>query len=1121
MTETIKEIKDKLISLGVDTTTPGLKGEQRREELINRLEEALLHQDESVSHENNDELESIVTTKFSVPSMADLSMAELRSRLAILGESTSTPGLSGEKRRAELMKRMVNAICRNEDSGDSMIDDIVQSMEYGSPSKSDVVDGSSPRSAEGTIENTDSAVEDAPGETLNDRLSRMRQLEKKKLSELGEAKKRLNALVNKRAMVISGRFSGPMQDERLRDTTKLLTDTESEISRISGLKKRMAKQGGGKAMVSSPVIENGSTMTADKLLVKLETSRHSAKEKVKWHKSRIRCEEEGNEYYGAEAEEIEQARVQELSYSISKIKRDMEKLAAGMHVDDIQEEDEVEKRSSTHSPAAASATDVPDGLFQKQRENSQEDEPHAKQQKKAPDEAKVQKTQKASGSGQYLTADLDLDAFKPFQPYKEEEEDDVLKLKMEMLRNRHKAVKEQASGMMAAKLALSAERTSSIKEENKRNENDTPAVSEPKVESKDHTTPEPKCSILSGSTAFSAFSRPNPNRTVRHQTSPPPIKQMQETVNANDCLLDDNTGAMGSSYHHEDEAAKGLYKKADSPPSGTDVTAGNSNEGNSTNANAAEPTEAKDSTCASENEYVRTPPKAQTVGILQEGSDSESSTGEDEDEEEAAEQTKALRDHARVLERKGDNDAVEELYVRALSLSPTDVRTLDAFATFLHRRKGEMGRAEAFYRRAIQVSIPSMVADISSPRVGYKAAIDSPIDKPTDVPGDPPSGGVRVKSLTTMLLHFAAFLRRAKGDLAVAETVLRKAVEISPNDAVVLGTCAHLLAEEADESGSDVAVKNKQDAAEIFQRAMKADPSNVNNMLWYAKFLRKTGKIAQAEVMFKVAIQKSNGEGKVGATAICNYAVFLYRQKHRPEEAAALFCHGIEKFPSHKGMIKNYKALKKDLERATATLKPSDRGRPEAPPLPPPSENGTESAGPDSGGKDSSRRGGVKERLYTMISESEFDSCVEISLLQVTCSELTTDIGNCEVYWTVLWGSGDDQFYRSCSKSVCDSDKSVLWTLSSRYNIDSDTDNSPSIVVALDDHLCFELYTTNDDGVVDGKFIGSVIYPIEDMMHSSDIVRNDMYYIEETIMSDDDNVMGQFQAQLKFSRHSS
>jgi hypothetical protein len=82
MSESIKEVKEKLETMGLSTATPGLKGDLRREELINRLEEAMMAQGTALN-----KIESVQkSSTFIVPSMADLSMAELRSRLTMLGE---------------------------------------------------------------------------------------------------------------------------------------------------------------------------------------------------------------------------------------------------------------------------------------------------------------------------------------------------------------------------------------------------------------------------------------------------------------------------------------------------------------------------------------------------------------------------------------------------------------------------------------------------------------------------------------------------------------------------------------------------------------------------------------------------------------------------------------------------------------------------------------------------------------------------------------------------------------------------------------------------------------------------------------------------------------------------
>jgi hypothetical protein len=68
----------------------------------------------------------------------------------------------------------------------------------------------------------------------------------------------------------------------------------------------------------------------------------------------------------------------------------------------------------------------------------------------------------------------------------------------------------------------------------------------------------------------------------------------------------------------------------------------------------------------------------------------------------------------------------------------------------------------------------------------------------------------------------------------------------------VLGTCAHYLAEQAyghndddDPSALESIEKYRVDAANMFSVALRADPANVTNILWYAKFLHKTRKFAQ------------------------------------------------------------------------------------------------------------------------------------------------------------------------------------------------------------------------------------------------------------------------------------
>jgi len=311
--------------------------------------------------------------------------------------------------------------------------------------------------------------------------------------------------------------------------------------------------------------------------------------------------------------------------------------------------------------------------------------------------------------------------------------------------------------------------------------------------------------------------------------------------------------------------------------------------------------------------------------------------GQDDDESDSEEQrlidseVKSLRLQAVEHEQLGQFDSVEETLLKALELNPMDMRSLDAFATFLHRKRGELGRAEAFYRRAIQVCVPSLMDDLKSPRddeehLGEsegdagKDSWQSILDRKRGIPGGHGNGSplktnhiAKVHVVTQVLLHYATFLRRAKGDIEVAGIVLRKAADISPTDAVVLGSCAHHLVED------NMSPENIRDATDMFKRALKNDPSNINNFLWYAKLLHKTGKLSEAELMFKVALTKTGGEGKMGAAATCNYAMFLYKYRNKIESADTMFQEGLEKHPRHKGLIKSYKAMLRDLKSKKLT----------------------------------------------------------------------------------------------------------------------------------------------------------------------------------------------------------
>ena len=129
----VSEAKAELIKLGLSTHTPGMVGLERLDELRARLDSAksktralLLGDNASTSNLSANQLsQSSFTSNPSVlSSLSELPISEIRSRLNALGVNTSTPGLNGDERRAELMKRLVGSICGSNANNDDSESDV-------------------------------------------------------------------------------------------------------------------------------------------------------------------------------------------------------------------------------------------------------------------------------------------------------------------------------------------------------------------------------------------------------------------------------------------------------------------------------------------------------------------------------------------------------------------------------------------------------------------------------------------------------------------------------------------------------------------------------------------------------------------------------------------------------------------------------------------------------------------------------------------------------------------------------------------------------------------------------------------------------------------------------------
>jgi tetratricopeptide (TPR) repeat protein len=336
-------------------------------------------------------------------------------------------------------------------------------------------------------------------------------------------------------------------------------------------------------------------------------------------------------------------------------------------------------------------------------------------------------------------------------------------------------------------------------------------------------------------------------------------------------------------------------------------------------------------------------------------SDDEKDEDEDEDDEDAEsanktelnQQITALRRHARVLERLGDLKQAIKMYQKCLELDPLDVKSLQGYAIFLHTKKGELSLAESFFIRAIQVCLPDFFdsnngnadgngngnSDMSPTRQAAMS-IKAPKGRPTgtgagtSAPPVPSENSLRVAMIVRLLTKYADFANKAKGDVEIVLKLYRKAIELSPNHSDCIAKLGHFLSEEGDE-------KSLNESLLLFSKAMKLSPNNGQYALWYARVLKKTGKLSQAEIMYQVACKNSknskekvektdkdgdNGGGGGGGddknyqlepSALCNYATFIYRQRKNVNKAKVMFVDALLEYPTHKGLIRNYTMLLK------------------------------------------------------------------------------------------------------------------------------------------------------------------------------------------------------------------
>lgn len=103
MATSLSELREALAALGVSTATDGLRGEQRRVELLRRLQEATGGSSSTASSSDKN------AGDHQAQQVELWSLSELRQALEARGLPTLTPGLKGDARRHALVQRVINA----------------------------------------------------------------------------------------------------------------------------------------------------------------------------------------------------------------------------------------------------------------------------------------------------------------------------------------------------------------------------------------------------------------------------------------------------------------------------------------------------------------------------------------------------------------------------------------------------------------------------------------------------------------------------------------------------------------------------------------------------------------------------------------------------------------------------------------------------------------------------------------------------------------------------------------------------------------------------------------------------------------------------------------------------
>lgn len=242
--------------------------------------------------------------------------------------------------------------------------------------------------------------------------------------------------------------------------------------------------------------------------------------------------------------------------------------------------------------------------------------------------------------------------------------------------------------------------------------------------------------------------------------------------------------------------------------------------------------------------------------------------------------------------RRGDIEGGEKLLRKAAEADGTNSGILVTFGEFLSTKRGEIEAAEAVFKRALELDPTSGYAlgaysrflirtrrDFDAAEGLFKIALEQ---KPTDA---------------NLRVQYAAFLEHERQDLVRAEEVLLQAKNLEPTNRWVIRSLARLLARQPERI---------DDAKSAFERAFAASPRDGLLHVSYALFLQSQLKdMEEAARHYQKAIEL--GPNDLGT--LDSYGAFLANTLGELDQAEAVYRRALELYPLSANTRANLTAL--------------------------------------------------------------------------------------------------------------------------------------------------------------------------------------------------------------------